>query len=443
MSSQITQTVDAEIAGLSDEYVRGGIRALVETIDRRTRHPDSSLYLLTDFAGTAFAGNIAGFPTQILDESENGIRRVKYSRLGPDGSQEREALVRTFELRGGFRLLVGRDLGDETQFAQLLGSAMRLWLVVVVLMGGVTWVFVNRRVMKRIDGIADTSQTIMHGDLSGRLPVAGNNDEFDRLANNLNDMLERIELLMHGMKDVTDNIAHDLKTPLTRMRTRVETALHDGRNEAELRAALETTLEESDNLLRIFDALLRIARVEAMAPDAGMGPVDLSNLIEQVAELYEPVLEDEGGVLKRDVGPNVRAVCNGDLITQTLVNLIENALKYGRPKDGALQITLKAAIEGDRVYLSVADNGQGIPKAQTERVTGKFVRLDASRSEPGYGLGLSLVSAVVRLHGGHLLLQDAAPGLCARIDLKKAPDEQPAGEGRENGGQPEPKTPRT
>lgn len=417
MTSQVVQTVDAEIAGLADEYVRGGVRSVVESIERRSRRPDASLYLLTDFAGNAIAGNISRLPTLVLEEADGDVRRVRYGRLEVGGEVEREALVRTFELRGGYRLLVGRDLGEHQSFSGLLSEALRLWLIVVIVMAGITWLFVSRRVMKRIDGIAATSQTIMHGDLSGRLPVAGNGDEFDRLAVNLNDMLERIDLLMQGMKDVTDNIAHDLKTPLTRLRTRVEIALREASSESDYRDALSATIEDSDALIRIFDALLRIARVETMAPESGLETVDLSVLAEEMAELYAPLVEDDGGQLNVFVAGDLTVLCNRDLILQALVNLLENALKYGRPQDGALVISIKAETSGDRILLSVADNGTGIPLEEADRVKGRFVRLDESRNEPGYGLGLSLVSAVARLHGGDLILQDAGPGLFAGIDL--------------------------
>lgn len=422
MASQVVQTVDAEISGLADEYVRGGIRALVESIDRRARRPDASLYLLTDFSGNPMAGNIQRLPTVVLEEADGDVRRVKYARAKASGEEdvEREALVRTFELRGGYRLLVGRDLGEQLRFTELLSKALRLWLGAVIVMAVITWLFVSRRVLKRIDGIADTSQTIMHGNLSGRLPVAGNGDEFDRLATNLNEMLDRIELLMQGMKDVSDNIAHDLKTPLNRLRTRVETALREAKDEGEFRDALEATLEDSDSLMRIFDALLRIARVEAMAPESGMDDVDLKELIADTAELYEPVVEDDGGRLETEVETSIFALCNRDLITQALVNLIENALKYGKPEDGDLVIRIKAERLDGRILLSVSDNGAGIPEEEMDRVRGRFVRLDESRNAPGYGLGLSLVSAVARLHGGALVLQDAGPGLTAGIDLKIA-----------------------
>lgn len=424
MTNQVVQTVDAEIAGLADEYVRGGVRSVVESIERRSRRPDASLYLLIDFAGNAIAGNISRLPTLVLEEADGDVRRVKYGRLEVGGEVEREALVRTFELRGGYRLLVGRDLGEHQSFSGLLSEALRLWLVVVIVMAGITWLFVSRRVMKRIDGIAATSRTIMHGDLSGRLPVAGNGDEFDRLAINLNDMLERIDLLMQGMKDVTDNIAHDLKTPLTRLRTRVETALREARSESDYRDALSATIEDSDALIRIFDALLRIARVETMAPASGLEAVDLSTLAEEMAELYAPLAEEDGGQLNVYVAENLVVLCNRDLILQALVNLLENALKYGRPQNDALMISIKAEPSGDRIVLSVADNGSGIPSDAADRVKGRFVRLDESRNEPGYGLGLSLVSAVARLHGGDLILQDAQPGLFAGIDLTPVDDAQ-------------------
>ncbi|MEP1931221.1 MAG: HAMP domain-containing sensor histidine kinase [Roseibium sp.] len=418
MSEQVVQTIDTEIAGLSDIYVRGGVRDVVETIDRRSRHPNASLYLLVDFSGNALVGNIARLPTMVLEEADGGLRRVRYTRIGPDAANiERQAMVRTFELRGGFRLLVGRDLGEQLRFSNLLSNALRLWLVVVVIMAAMTWLFVSRRVMKRIDEISATSQTIMTGDLSGRLPIAGNDDEFDRLAVSLNTMLDRIELLMQSMKDVTDNIAHDLKTPLTRLQTRVERALRDARGEDGYREALETTLDETDHLLRIFNALLRIARIESMAPGTVMEPVDLKVLVSEIAELYEPLVEDEGGRLENAVPEGLFAECNKDLISQVLVNLIENALKYGRPESGEFEIKLSGEEDEGRICLLVSDNGSGIPDTDMDRVQDRFVRLDDSRSEPGTGLGLSLVKAVARLHGGDLRFKNEASGLSAQIDL--------------------------
>jgi len=435
MLAQVTQTLDAEITGLPEEYARGGVRALVASIDSRARRPEASLYLLTDFAGNPIAGNITEMPRIVLDEGEQGLRRVHYLGITSDGKEEhREALIRTFDLRGGYRLLVGRDLGETRVFVNILAEARMVWIGVVVLMAVVTWVFVNRRVMRRIDDIADSSRTIMQGDLSGRLPVAGTDDEFDRLANNLNLMLDRIELLMHGMKDVTDNIAHDLKTPLTRLRTRVENALREARSEVDFREALEATLDESDNLIRIFNSLLHIARIEAMAAGEGLERVDLRPLIEELADLYGPLAEENGGSLKVDVGADAVARCNPGLITQVLVNLIENALKYAAREGTPLEIVIAAHGEKDRIRVCVSDNGPGIPHDSIEKVTDRFVRLDESRSEPGHGLGLSLVRAVARLHGGDIELQDAAPGLRVSFDLARQKDQEGKAEHERDGG---------
>ncbi|MFN4010994.1 MAG: ATP-binding protein [Pannonibacter sp.] len=427
MTEQVVQTVDAEIEGLADQYARGGARALVAAIDSRARRPDASLYLFVDFAGNVLAGNISRLPTTVLEEADGGVRRVKYAR--GDGETEREAVVRTFEVPGGFRLLVGRDLGEQTRFRDILGGALRVWLIVVVVLALVTWAFVSRRVLKRIDAIAASSRQIMDGNLSQRLPLAGNGDEFDRLAISLNAMLERIEQLMQNLRDVTDNIAHDLKTPLTRLRTRLETTLSEARGETDLREAMEATIEDSEGLIRIFDALLRIARVEAMSPDGGLQPVDVAAIAEELADLYAPVLEDEGGKLKLDLRPVQTALGNRELIAQALVNLIENALKYARSENGQpLAITVMVRQEKDRILLSVADNGPGIGVKDRDRVLDRFVRLEQSRTEPGYGLGLSLVRAIARLHGGALVLEDAGPGLKAQIDLMVAPAARAGGE---------------
>ena len=216
---------------------------------------------------------------------------------------------------------------------------------------------------------------------------------------------------MRSMKDVTDNIAHDLKTPLTRLQTRVETALRQAEGQNCYKEALEETLSETDHLLRIFNALLRIARIESMAPGEVMERTDINNLINEVSELYEPLVEDEGGVLETQVSDGLEAICQKDLVFQGLVNLIENALKYGRPKDGEFRIRISAEEHEGRVVLSVSDTGPGIPEKDQDRVKDRFVRLDESRSEPGTGLGLSLVKAVARLHGGELQLTNGDPGL--------------------------------
>jgi signal transduction histidine kinase len=260
----------------------------------------------------------------------------------------------------------------------------------------------------------------MAGDLTGRLEITGTGDEFDRLADSLNAMLERIEHLMHGLKDVSDNIAHDLKTPLTRLRNRVEAALNDEPTGDGYRAALETTIEESDRLMQTFNALLMIARVEAGSPDGAMSEVEIGTVIRDVVELYEPVGEEKGIAIRTGPVEPIRLKASRELLGQALANLIDNAIKYApRPGAGspAITLTMSAARAGSDLVVKVADNGIGIPAADRERVLQRFVRLEQSRSEPGSGLGLSLAAAVARLHHGTIELGDGNPGLVVTLRL--------------------------
>ena len=257
----------------------------------------------------------------------------------------------------------------------------------------------------------------MAGDLSERLPVGRSGDEIDRLAENLNAMLERIEALMAGLKEVSDNIAHDLKTPLTRLRNRAEEALAKSSNEGEYRAALERTIDESDGLIRTFTALLMIARAESGQARDNMTDFDAAEVAHGIHELYEPLAEDKG--LTLEVAADAATIHgNRELVSQALANLVENAIKYGQPvaprPDGGTKspdILIESRRDGDNVLLSVTDHGPGIPEADRQRAVERFVRLEASRTQPGSGLGLSLASAVATLHGGDLRLADSQPGL--------------------------------
>jgi signal transduction histidine kinase len=281
--------------------------------------------------------------------------------------------------------------------------------------------------LRRIDAMTGTTQRIMAGDLSGRLPVGRSGDELDRLAENLNAMLERIEALMMGLKEVSDNIAHDLKTPLTRLRNRAEEALASSGSEAEYRAALERTIEESDGLIRTFNALLMIARAESGQARGNMDDFDAADVARGIHELYEPLAEDDGVDLRVKAAP-VRLHGNRELISQALANLVENAIKYGKPVPvaqplgadavtGPKEILIEARREGDQVLLSVTDHGPGIPEGDRKHAVERFVRLEASRTLPGSGLGLSLASAVATLHGGELRLGDSHPGLIATLAI--------------------------
>jgi signal transduction histidine kinase len=287
-------------------------------------------------------------------------------------------------------------------------------------------------VLKRVDAMTDTTRTIMGGNFTGRLAIAGTGDELDRLAENLNSMLERIEALMRGLKEVSDNIAHDLKTPLTRLRNRSEEALRTAKTEADYRAALERTIEESDALMQTFNALLMIARAESGHARENMTDFDAAETARGVGELYEPVADVNSLALKVEAPAPVMVRGNRELISQALANLVDNAIKYAAPEQPAAEgtepeIVIRAFGEGDRVMLEVSDHGPGIPEADRSRVVDRFVRLEPGRSQPGSGLGLSLVAAVAHLHGGELRLQDNKPGLKAVIALPRGGPVQSAG----------------
>ena len=272
IQGQVADDLDREVVGLSDQYRIGGIQRLVYVIDRRTRRPGSSIYVLSNFQGEVLAANVTDLPIGLLDKE--GTRFTTYNRPDDPVAKSHVAFVQTMFLPGGYRLLVGRDIEERDTLRDLVARPAQWAVVLIVVLGLAGGVFVTRRVLKRIDSMTATAETIMAGNLSGRLALAGTEDEFDRLAHSLNAMLDRIEGLMVGLKEVSDNIAHDLKTPLTRLRNRAEEALRTGRTEDDWRAALETTIEESAGLIRTFDALLMIARAEAGQGRATMGDVD-------------------------------------------------------------------------------------------------------------------------------------------------------------------------
>ena len=442
ITEQITDVVNAEISGLSEQYNQGGIVRLVTVVDSRARRPGSNLYLVSSFAGQPLAGNVTSLPGGVLDEPgwvETTYRRIDEAEQGQQQQARPEqrraphlALARVYQLPGGFRLLVGRDLEERERLYHIVISAGRWSVLIVLVLGLAGGFFVSRRVLRRVDAMTDTTKTIMQGDLGERLPVAGTGDEIDRLAENLNVMLERIEALMNGLKEVSDNIAHDLKTPLTRLRNRAEQALRTARDESGYRTALEGTIEESDGLIRIFDALLMIARAESGQARENMTEFDAAEVARDICELYEPLAEENGLVLRADTKEAALLRGNRELVSQALANLVDNAIKYSAPKRdaaeaGAPDILLGAGAEGDRILLTVADRGPGIPEADRLHVVERFVRLEQSRSRPGSGLGLSLAAAVARLHGGELILSDNRPGLKTVIALPRAGPVQTAG----------------
>jgi signal transduction histidine kinase len=416
LDDQIRSTIDAEIQGLAEQQRLGGIRRLVNIIERRSRGPGASLYLVATPLGERIAGNVEALPPGALDRP--GETEIEYARSSDAVETPGRAIVRVFILPAGFRLLVGRDVEERERLGVVIRRAAGWSLLLVFVLGCFASWFVARRVLKRVDGMNETAHAIMAGDLKGRLSISGTGDELDRLALNLNAMLDRIGELMAGMQQVSDNIAHDLKTPLTRLRNRAEEALRTAKTPDELRAALDGSIDEADNLIRVFNALLMIARLEAGRINDSMADIDLSEIVSGMAELYEPLAEEAGLSLVTNLAPELHVSGNRELIGQALANLIDNALKYGQPDgEGEPVVTVSAARAGAEIELSVSDHGPGIPEADRGRVLERFVRLDQSRSKPGFGLGLALAAGVARLHGGQLRLEDNAPGLRVVIVL--------------------------
>jgi len=421
---QQSHSIEREIAQielLSDE---AGLRTVAFAVQRLADRPGPGIYYLGDATGQMLAGNVSNFPTLILTEA--GRYDLAYERGleiygDADGleSTTGTAIVHSLELSNGLKLVVGRDVGERRGFTEIIFSTFA-WgalaiLALSVAAGGLT----ARYVLRRIAAINNTSAKIMSGSLSERVPVTGRNDEFDAMATSLNAMLDRIEQLMAGLKEVTDNVAHDLKTPLTRLRNKAEAALRDNADPEKQRVALETTIAESDQLIRTFNALLLIARAEAGTPSGAFA--DISAVVADVAELYMPVAEDAGIILTCEAEPGVRMQANRELVGQALVNLVENAIKYlpdGHEGERRIVISLKR--EAGRIFIEVADNGPGIPEPDRNRVFERFARLETSRTEPGAGLGLALVSAVVRLHKGMVHFEDNNPGAKAVIAFPAA-----------------------
>ncbi|QXX73519.1 ATP-binding protein [Methylovirgula sp. HY1] len=415
IDEQLAQTVNADITGLAEQYDQGGVKQLVQAIQRRIRQPGADLYLLTTFAGEPIVGNIVSLPPGVL--SHPGLVETDYLRSG-DVAAHHRALARIFALPGGFHLLVGHDVEEGMRLRHILAGALATSLFWLILIGTIGGLWAARRVLHRVDKINAQAQTIVTGGLSGRVPLAGTGDELDRLVQNLNAMLDRIQVLMQGLKEVSDNIAHDLRTPLTRLRSRAEQALHTAKTVDDYRSALEKVIEESDGLIRIFNALLMIARAEAGTGFDGMVDFDPASVARDVAELYEPLAEDNGVMLALDVDTGLTLRGSRELVGQALANLVDNALKYGMPPQAgegaqaeAAVIVLSAKRHGHFIEISVADRGPGIAVEDRTRVLDRFTRLENSRSRPGSGLGLALAAAVARLHNGRLLIEDNEPGL--------------------------------
>jgi len=324
-------------------------------------------------------------------------------------------LARAVDLPSGLQLLVGRDIEDKIRTQQLLKNAIAGGTGLMLVLGLLGGFALSRWTIGRLEEVNRTTAAIMAGHLGRRIELLGGGDEFDELAQHLNAMLERIEQLLASMREVTDNIAHDLRTPLNRIRSRIEVALLEELDREQARDVLEATMRDADALISTFNALLSIARAEAGSERREHEPVDLSQLARDVVELYEPLAEERRIALSVEARSPVVVEGSQQLLAQALANLVDNAIKY-TPEGGAVQVRTHA--EPDPT-LEVADNGPGIPPELREKALERFVRLQPDRSTPGNGLGLSLVAAVAKLHGAQLQLGDAGPGLL--VTLRFAP----------------------
>jgi signal transduction histidine kinase len=421
LTTEVVQTLAAEVTGLREQFEAGGPERLAAVIGERAAQSGASLYLLADRSGQRIAGNLPSLPGEL--ETPRGGNLFRYRRaLAAGGDTERWAVGVALPVPGGLLLVVGRDIEDLHRFADSMGNLGLLSIGLLALLGTSGGLLISRSVLRRIEAVTQTSRTIMAGDLSKRIPRNGSGDELDRLAASLNAMLARIEELVVALREVSDNIAHDLKTPLTRLRNRAEAALRGTAGTACYRDGLTKVIEEADELIKTFNSLLLIARLEGGTIAESMRPVDPAAIIADVAELYEPVAEQAGQRLEITAPAGLTMLANRELIGQAVANLVDNAIKYaagangsGAGHDDRISITLRRV--ADLIEISVADRGPGVAPQDRERALKRFVRLEKSRSRPGSGLGLSLVAAVARLHGGAIRLEDNAPGLRAVLSL--------------------------
>ncbi|MEM7208922.1 MAG: HAMP domain-containing sensor histidine kinase [Pseudomonadota bacterium] len=422
---QIESQVDARLRLESDVlinlYKSGALPELQNALAQRNNIDQyGRFYYLSSAEQGALAGP-AGWPLRITT-----IRTHSTVRLGdliqvPEDSPVANRPVRVAEtqLAEGLKLFIGHEISDEQALLDhtfaLVVTASIVTILFAIVGGGV----VGYNVVRRVGSISRTANDIMDGDLSHRIQITGRYDEFDILAARINEMLDRIEDLMHGMQQVTSNVAHDLRSPLNRLRNRLEVTLLEKRDNAEYRGIMQQAIEDADGLINTFNALLSIARLESGVDKSHWTEVHLGDLAEELSELYEPVAEESNITFHSEISANPTVTANRHLIAQALTNLLDNAIKYA---GSGSDITLLVNQIDNKAVLSVRDNGGGIDKIDRNRVLKQFVRLETERNTPGNGLGLSLVKAICQFHSATLTLADNEPGLAATIefDLRKA-----------------------
>ncbi len=411
MSRQADETIKAEIKGLAERYETDGIGGLTAQIaDRLTAQQpgDSSIYLLADRQLNPLVGNIDRWPR--VREDEQGW--FNFQLGGSATKRIHRARARAFVLKGNFYLLVGRDMFELEDTQKLIIRTLSWGMAITLAFALLGGVMMSRSMMRRIEMINRTSREIMSGDLTKRIPTNHSEDDFDALADNLNRMLDQIELLMDGVRRVSDNIAHDLRTPLARLRRGLESLRMSDVKDESRQDLIDNAVNEADGLLTTFNALLRIARIESEARREGFDRIELQPLLRDVGDLYGPVAEEKGLVFTLACQSSMTLFGDRDLLFQALANLLDNAIKY-TPAGGNIAIGLE---EGSR-RVTICDTGPGVPESEWDKVFQRFYRLDHSRTTAGSGLGLSLVSAVAKLHGIELSLGSNDPGLCVTLQM--------------------------
>lgn len=410
LDRQVDAAIRADAQGLREQLEDGGLPGLILTIrDRLAQNvDDDAIYLLVDASLHRIAGNLEHWPDGVPTTGQRfelPIQREGMRSL---------ARVDRFDLPGGYQLLIGRDVEVRARLRGLLTDALLWALLAVVVLGSAGALVVRGLFRSTLADVSQTTEAIIAGDLSRRVPLSGRGDEFDRLAETINDMLERIARLMGGVRQVSNAIAHDLRTPITRARTRLEDAALHASCEADLRAAIERAQTDLDGVVAVFQALLRIAEIEAGARRSAFAAFDLPPLLAGLAELYGAVAEERSLQLELRCPEQLGVFGDRELIQQAVANLLDNAIKFSPPGGPVL---LEAAIDGAAFTIAVADRGPGIPEPDRRRATERFFRGESARHTPGSGLGLSLVQAVATLHGGELALLDNDPGLRCQLRL--------------------------
>jgi signal transduction histidine kinase len=400
--------ITAEYMDMRDVYGRSGRDGLIGLIRQRTSDKafTGRVYILSDRSAAVLATNLGEWPPTATAPSGWTEFRTPGVSPGAIGEPLVRGMIDTFA--SGDRLLVGRDISDLDSFAGQIETAVISGVSLIFVLAGVASVLVTRRTVGRIEQINATSRAIMASGLDKRIPLRGTNDEWDRVAENLNLMLDRIETLMGEVKQVSDNLAHDLRTPLTRMRGRLEKAYHGQRFDEDAQALIGDTIADLDAVLRIFTSITRIAQIETQVRTGAFRTVNLVEIAHEVVELYDAAAEQSGSCLTITGNSEVLAIGDRDLIFDAIANLVDNAIKHGRA--GGLVVVASETVNGNPV-VSITDNGPGIPADQHAQVFKRFYRLEQSRYTPGNGLGLSLVSAVARLHGARIEMFDNSPGL--------------------------------